>query len=60
MSSFMPSVSILGTLVVSPGEGGGVCSYALPRLLGRSSTFVVTEVMGDSSVGESGDVASLV
>lgn len=37
ISSLIPSVSIL-ILSVAPGEGGGVCSYAvLPLLLGLST-----------------------
>ena len=45
----MPSKSIL-TLVLAPGEGGGVCSYAArPLLLGRSAkvTDLVEEAVDD-------------
>ncbi len=59
ISSLIPSVSIFDTEVVSPGEGGGVCSYALPRLLGRSTAFAVVEE-AETSDGEIGDSESLV
>lgn len=59
MSSLIPSVSIL-VLLVAPGEGGGVCSYAvLPLLLGLSTAketdFVEEDVDDrgrDAVVGE--------
>ena len=51
MSSLMPSMSILASFI-APGEGGGVCSYAvLPLLLGRSvaneTDFVADEAVFD-------------
>lgn len=37
MSSLIPLISIF-VLYIAPGDGGGVCSYAvLPLLLGRSA-----------------------
>ena len=62
MSSVSPSMSIL-ILLAAPGEGGGVCSYAvLPLLLGRSEAnetdLVVEEDVDDRGRDDAIDEAS--
>lgn len=54
MSSWIPSTSTM-VLLIAPGEGGGVCSYAvLPLLLGRSAANETDLVVEEEDVDDRG------